>query len=175
MPMLASVNSVKHPNYYLFNVNYTRFKNRTYFLRYECLRSLTGKLQFMMCMCPFARSVKCKRKPICIALIMSYSSLKLSGMARVNERSHSFTIAPARLSTNGTRHRASTSMYSLTFRVCVTTPPQYKRNGTAHAAGASMLSPARGVFAGMRSVLVRHACGVWWAWRITAGLCHAFP
>jgi len=27
----------------------------------------------------------------------------------------------------------------------------------------------------MRSVRVRHACGVRWAWRITAGLCHAFP
>jgi len=33
----------------------------------------------------------------------------------------------------------------------------------------------RGEFAGMRSVRVRHACGVRWAWRITAGLCHAFP
>jgi len=40
---------------------------------------------------------------------------------------------------------------------------------TLHAAGASMLSLARGVFAGMRS-----ACGVRWAWRTTAGLCHAF-
>jgi len=29
-----------------------------------------------------------------------------------------------------------------------------------------MLSPVRGVFDGMRS-----ACGVQWAWRITAGLC----
>jgi len=66
-------------------------------------------------------------------------------------------------------------MYSLTFRVHVTTSPQYGRNATAHAAGASMLSPAKGVFAGMRSVRVRHACGVRWAWRITAGLCHAFP
>jgi len=27
-------------------------------------------------------------------------------------------------------------MYSLTFRVRVTTPTQYGRNGTAHAAGA---------------------------------------
>jgi len=62
------------------------------------------------------------------------------------------------------------SMYSLTFRVRVTTLPQYGRNGTAHAADAT-LSPARGVFAGMRSVRVRHA----WAWRIAAGLCHAFP
>jgi len=42
-------------------------------------------------------------------------------------------------------------MYSLTFRVRVTTPPQYGRNGTADAAGASMLTLARGVFAGMRS------------------------
>jgi len=30
----------------------------------------------------------------------------------------------------------------------------------AHAAGASILLPARRVFAGMRSVHVRHACGV---------------
>ena len=58
-----------------------------------------------------------------------------------------------------TRHRASTSMYSLTFRVRVKTPPAVwtKWNGlvadnVAHAAGASILSPARGVFAGMRSV-----------------------
>jgi len=58
-----------------------------------------------------------------------------------------------------TRHRASTSMYSLTFRVRNTTPPQYGRNGTAHAAGASILSPARGVFAGMRSVVVC-VCGM---------------
>ena len=26
----------------------------------------------------------------------------------------------------------------------------------------------------MRSVRVRHACGMQWAWRITAGLCQAF-
>ena len=58
-----------------------------------------------------------------------------------------------------TRHRASASMYSLTFCVRVTTPPRYGQNGTAHAASASMLSPVRGVFAGMRSVRVRHACG----------------
>jgi len=50
-------------------------------------------------------------------------------------------------------------MYSLIFRVRVTTPPQYGGNGTAHAAGASVLSLARGVFADMRSVRVRHACG----------------
>ena len=39
----------------------------------------------------------------------------------------------------------------------------------AHAADESMLSTVRGVFASMRS-----ACGVRWAWRITAGLYHAF-
>jgi len=67
-------------------------------------------------------------------------------------------------------------MYSLTFRVRVTTPPVVwtKWNGlvadnVAHAAGASILSLARGVFAGMRS-----ACSVRWASQITAGLCHAF-
>ena len=75
------------------------------------------------------------------------------------------------LETIVTRHRSTTSVYSLTFRARVTTPPQYGQNGMAHAAGASMLSPARGVFAGTRSVRVRHACGVRWAWRITAGLC----
>jgi len=55
-------------------------------------------------------------------------------------------------------------MYSLTFRVRVTTPPQCGRNGTSHATGSSILSPVRGVFAGMHS-----ACGVRWAWRITVG------
>ena len=53
-------------------------------------------------------------------------------------------------------------MYSLTFHVRVTTPPQYGQNGTAHAAGASMLSLARGVFAGMRSArhCARRAVGL---------------
>jgi len=62
---------------------------------------------------------------------------------------------------NLTRHKASTSMYSLTFRIRLTTPPQYGRNGTAHAAGATILSPASGVFAGMRSAcgVLRAACG----------------
>jgi len=41
-------------------------------------------------------------------------------------------------------------MYSLTFCVRVTTPPQYGQNGMA---------PVREGFAGMRSVRVRHACG----------------
>jgi len=62
-------------------------------------------------------------------------------------------------------------MYLLTFRFALQQPrtPQYGRNGTVHAAGAWMLSSARGVFAGMRSVRVWHACGVRWAWQITAG------
>ena len=61
-------------------------------------------------------------------------------------------------------------MYSLTFRVRVTTLPAVwtKWNGVvadnvAHAAVASIISLVRGVFAGMLS-----ACGVRWAWRITA-------
>jgi len=69
---------------------------------------------------------------------------------------------PIRIIALTTRHRASTSMYSLTFRVRVATPPQYGRNGTAHAAGASIFSPARGVFAGMRSAwhCLRRAVGL---------------
>jgi len=48
------------------------------------------------------------------------------------------------------------------------------QTGTAHAVGASVLSLARVVFAGIRSArhCVRRAVGL--AWRITAGLCHAF-
>ena len=42
-----------------------------------------------------------------------------------------------------TRHRVSTSMYSLTFCIHITTPPQYGLNGTARAAGVSVLLPAR--------------------------------
>jgi len=54
-------------------------------------------------------------------------------------------------------------MYSLTFRVRVTTPAVWtKWNGlvvdnVAHAAGASILSLATGVFAGMSSA---HAVGL---------------
>jgi len=67
-------------------------------------------------------------------------------------------------------------MYLLTFCVRVITPPQYGRNGTAHAhsrrvdfiAGdGSQSSPA--------CVVRGTACGVRLAWRITTGLCHAFP
>ena len=50
----------------------------------------------------------------------------------------------------------------IAFRISVTTPLQYGRNGTAHAAGALILSPVKGVFAGMRIVCVcgmRAACG----------------
>jgi len=74
-----------------------------------------------------------------------------------------------------TRHRASTSMYSLTFRARITTPTVWTKwdgliaDNVAHAAGTSILSLARRVFAGMRS-----AGSVQWASRITAGLCHAF-
>jgi len=66
------------------------------------------------------------------------------------------------MTTTTTRHRASASMYSLTFRVRVTTPLQYGRNGTAHAAGVSIILPANGVFAGMRSAwhCVRRAVGL---------------
>jgi len=58
-------------------------------------------------------------------------------------------------------------MYSITFRVRVATPTQYGRNGTAslHA------QQARRFY----RWCMRSACGVRWAWRITAGLCHAFP
>ena len=54
--------------------------------------------------------------------------------------SHYFATAPADEVTNNqcvavnkltTRHRASTSMYSLAFRVRVATPAHYGRNGTA--------------------------------------------
>jgi len=42
-----------------------------------------------------------------------------------------------------TRHRASTSMYSLTFRVRVTTPPQCGLNGTASLQITSRTQQAR--------------------------------
>jgi len=44
---------------------------------------------------------------------------------------------------NFTRHRASTSVYSLTFRVRVTTPTQYGRNGTASLKITSRMHQAR--------------------------------
>jgi len=81
-----------------------------------------------------------------------------------------------------TRHRASTSMYSLTFCVPVATHPQNGWNGTAHAEGASILSPARGVFAALRTSHVarmRSACDVglthyrWALSRILRLCCHS--
>jgi len=76
------------------------------------------------------------------------------------------------------RHRATTSMYSLTFRVRVTTLPQYGRNGTASLQITSRMQQAHRfyrwcVLACVRACM-RSAYGVRWAWRITAGLCHAF-
>jgi len=65
-------------------------------------------------------------------------------------------------------------MYSLTFRVRVTTSrsmDEMERHRCRERRARSMLVDfiaGEGVFAGMRS-----ACGVRWAWRITAGLCHA--
>jgi len=72
---------------------------------------------------------------------------------------------------NQTRHRASTSMYSLTFRVRVTTPQSMdemeRRTQQVcqfyHRRGES--SPA----------CIACVCGMQWAWRITAGLCYTFP
>jgi len=59
-----------------------------------------------------------------------------------------------------TRHRASTSMYSLKFCIRIATSPQYDgRNGMAHATGVSILSPVRGVFAAR----MRSASGMQWA------------
>jgi len=72
-----------------------------------------------------------------------------------------------------TRHRASTSMYLLTFRVRVTTPPQYRRNAMAHTAGASIFVAGEGSL--RRHAQCACAARVRWAWWITAGLCNAFP
>ena len=52
-------------------------------------------------------------------------------------------VVCTQLSTDWTRHRASRSMYSLTFRVRVTTPPQYGRNGTASLQITSRTQHAR--------------------------------
>ena len=66
-------------------------------------------------------------------------------------------------------------MYSLTFRVRVATPAQYGRNGTASLQITSHTQQARRFYRWCVHACVRSACGVRWAWRITAGLCHAFP
>ena len=75
--------------------------------------------------------------------------------------------------TKVTRHTASTSMYSLTFRVRVATRAQYGRNGMASLQITTHTQQARRFY--RCSACVHSACGVRWAWRITAGLCHAFP
>jgi len=63
-------------------------------------------------------------------------------------------------------------MYSLTFRVRVTTPPQHGRNGMASLQITSRIARSRRVDF-IAGACVRSACGMRWAWRITAGLCHA--
>jgi len=66
-------------------------------------------------------------------------------------------------------------MYSLTFCIHVITPLQYGRNGTALLQITSRVQQARQFYhwrgESSPACIVRAA---WWAWRITAGLCHAF-
>jgi len=61
-------------------------------------------------------------------------------------------------------------MYSLTFRVRVTTPLQYGRNGTASLQITLRTQQARRFYRWRRE---SSSC-VRWAWWITAGLYHAF-
>jgi len=59
-----------------------------------------------------------------------------------------------------TRHRASTSMYSLTFRVRVITPPAvWTKWNCARSRRVDFIAGEESLFAGMCSVRVRHACG----------------
>jgi len=83
-----------------------------------------------------------------------------SGIGRLRCATLHCRHAPAGIAISIT-YRASTSMYSLTFRVPVTTPrsvDEMKRR-TQLARPFYRHFIARGVFAGMRSVRVRHACG----------------
>jgi len=58
-----------------------------------------------------------------------------------------------------TRHRETTSMYSLTFRVRVATPAQYGRNGTASLQITSHKQQARRFYRWcVRAYVVRAAC-----------------
>jgi len=57
-----------------------------------------------------------------------------------------------------TRHRASTSMYSLTFRVRVAIPAQYGRNGTASLQITSRTQQARRILSLVRACVVCAAC-----------------
>jgi len=50
-------------------------------------------------------------------------------------------------------------MYSLTFRVCVTTTPQYGRNGTASLQMTSRTQQARRFYRYCVRACVRSACG----------------
>jgi len=70
-----------------------------------------------------------------------------------------------------TRHRASASMYSLTFRVHVTTPRSVDEM-ERRTQQVRRLYCRRGESSPASTVC---GCGVRWAWQITAGLCHAFP
>jgi len=64
-------------------------------------------------------------------------------------------------------------MYSLTFRVGVATPAQYGPNGMA---SLQITSPTPNLHVDfIAGACVHSACGMRWAWRITAGLYHAFP
>jgi len=74
-----------------------------------------------------------------------------------------------------TRHRASTNIFSLTFRVRVTTPrsmdemeqrTQQARRFYRRRGESSPVCVVRGTACGG---------GVRWAWRITVGLYHTFP
>jgi len=67
-------------------------------------------------------------------------------------------------------------MYSLTFRVRVTTPRSMDEMERRTKQARRFYRRRGESYADMRSVRVRHACGVRWAWRITAAwLRHAFP
>jgi len=61
-------------------------------------------------------------------------------------------------------------MYSLTFRICVITPLQYGQNRTAHTAGALVFVVGEWSQSSPACVVRGTACGVRWAWWITAGL-----
>ena len=58
---------------------------------------------------------------------------------------------------NATRHRASTSMYSLTFRVRVATPPMWAIWNGARSRRVHVIAGEGSLR--MRSVRVQHACG----------------
>jgi len=75
---------------------------------------------------------------------------------------HLLNVCSEIMTTKLTRHRASTSMYSLTFRVHVGTPAQYGRNGTASLQITSQTPNLHVYFIAGACVraCVRSACGV---------------